>query len=184
MQEEEIFLELQEISKNNEILKNDLVIILKKFSKTISVFDLMIATALLKDENKYVQVQYLDRFLEAYIKYPLQKIKQIKEESNIYMEDDIIDKNDFIESITLLETQSKRDRDKKMEESKVPLIHLLCSLYATFILEEPIHPVGTGFPGNLEVEEIDGIYYCPVKEKQNDNPNAVCKLCLAEQTNF
>jgi len=178
--ENEIFLELQKISKQKEISKNDLMVILKKFSKTISVFDLMIASALLKDENKYVQVQYLDRFLDAYIKYPLEKIKQIKETKMVYT--DCINKEDLIESINLFEKQTERERDIKMKESKVPLIHILCSIYATFILEEPIHPVGTGFPGNLEVEEIDGIYYCPVKEKQNDNPNAVCKLCLAEQS--
>ena len=69
-------------------------------------------------------------------------------------------------------------------ETKFPLIYGIVSLYTTFVLEEPIHPVGTPFPGSLEVEEIDGKYYCPVKDANIDSPNAVCKMCLAEQLEF
>ena len=46
---------------------------------------------------------------------------------------------------------------------------------------EPIHPVGTPFPGGFEVKYEDDIYLCPVKDKQKDNPNAVCGFCIAEQ---
>ena len=59
---------------------------------------------------------------------------------------------------------------------------MITALYTTFILEEPIHPVGSEFPGNLKVEKRNGKYLCPVKDNQKDNENAVCHLCLAEQT--
>ena len=61
-------------------------------------------------------------------------------------------------------------------------MYVITSLYTTFILEEPIHPVGSEFPGNLKVEKRNGIFLCPVKDNQKDNPNAICHLCLAEQT--
>ncbi|MGB9838807.1 DUF2115 family protein [Methanothermobacter sp.] len=52
----------------------------------------------------------------------------------------------------------------------------------TFILSEPLHPVGTPFPGGYSVTEEHGTYYCPVKDKQKDNPSALCDICIAEQT--
>jgi len=59
--------------------------------------------------------------------------------------------------------------------------YLILSLYTTFIQEEPVHPVGTPFPGRLKVRESKGIYYCPVKENNKNNPLAVCGFCIAEQ---
>ena len=63
-------------------------------------------------------------------------------------------------------------------------IYAIISLYTTFVLEEPIHPVGTKFPGELEVEYDDGVYYCPVKENNVDNPKAICQFCIAEQLEY
>ena len=84
---------------------------------------------------------------------------------------------ELVEEITTLMTyESLKDGDK------FPLIYVITSLYTTFILEEPIHPVGSEFPGKMFVEERNGQYYCPVKGNQEDNPNAICHLCLAEQT--
>ena len=64
------------------------------------------------------------------------------------------------------------------------MIYGIVSLYTTYILEEPIHPVGTPFPGSLKVEEKDGVFYCPVKDANLESPNAVCKMCIAEQLDF
>ncbi|HML04306.1 MAG TPA: DUF2115 family protein, partial [Methanobacterium sp.] len=66
-------------------------------------------------------------------------------------------------------------------ESNFFRIYEVVSLYTTFILEEPIHMVGTLFPGGFRVKFEGKTYYCPVKEKQKDNPGAVCGFCIAEQ---
>ncbi|WP_325206273.1 DUF2115 family protein [Methanobrevibacter ruminantium] len=34
------------------------------------------------------------------------------------------------------------------------------------------------------MEKINGKYYCPVKDANVDSPNAVCKMCIAEQLEF
>nr|WP_305512372.1 DUF2115 family protein [Methanobrevibacter sp. V14] len=68
------------------------------------------------------------------------------------------------------------------KKDKFPLIYVITALYTTFILEEPIHPVGSEFPGSLFVEKKGGKFLCPVKDNQKDNTNAICHLCLAEQT--
>ena len=57
-------------------------------------------------------------------------------------------------------------------------------LFVPIVLDEPIHPIGTPFPGSLEVIMENGVYYCPVKEANIDTPNSVCRLCIAEQLDF
>ena len=96
--------------------------------------------------------------------------------------DSPINKQNFIDSFYLLERTFENEKISNDPDDKFPLIYVITSLYTTFILEEPIHPVGSEFPGSLKVEEKNGKYLCPVKDNQKDNPNAICHLCLAEQT--
>lgn len=58
----------------------------------------------------------------------------------------------------------------------------LVSGFCMFVQEIPGHPVGMTFPGGDKVENIDGIYYCPVKDKANDVDSALCPFCPALQT--
>ena len=53
----------------------------------------------------------------------------------------------------------------RQSKSKFPLVAIMASIYTTFILEEPIHPVGTPFPGSLKVEKKGDVFLCPVKDK-------------------
>ncbi|MDR0900825.1 MAG: DUF2115 domain-containing protein [Methanobrevibacter sp.] len=177
-----IFIELNKITSKEAILKKDMLKILQRIAKEISIHDLMIATAILRDEGKYVQKAYRENYLKVYVKYFIMRIKNVKEE-DITAEgyNKIIDKKEFIEAIELLETQFNNKELYKNENNKFPIIYTIISLYTTFILDEPIHPVGTPFPGNLKVKLENGIYLCPVKDKQSDNPNAVCKFCIAKQ---
>ena len=93
-----------------------------------------------------------------------------------------IDIETLNDSYDLLVTTFDKERNEGFSTDKFPLIYVITSLYTTFILEEPIHPVGSEFPGGLKVTKEKGIYYCPVKDNQKENPNAICHLCLAEQT--
>jgi uncharacterized protein (UPF0305 family) len=54
--------------------------------------------------------------------------------------------------------------------------------FAMFVLGEPAHPVGTPFPGGDAVHVINGVYYCPVREKANEVGGALCPFCPAVQT--
>jgi uncharacterized protein (UPF0305 family) len=40
--------------------------------------------------------------------------------------------------------------------------------------------VGTPFPGGFKVKYEDETYLCPVKERQKDNPGAVCGFCTEQ----
>ena len=176
-----IFDDFNDISiKENSISKMGLLEILKKYSETISVYDLMIITGEMQEDSKYVQESYRKKSHEVYVRYFLMRINDIKADNNRYMGD--IDKNDFIDSIARL--KSYQNEESQKFKSKFPLIYTIISLYTTYILDEPIHPVGTPFPGSLKVIEKDGVYYCPVKDANLESPNAVCKICIAEQLEF
>ena len=180
MKAEDIMTELKVLSGQEEIARSELMVILKKYARIISVNDLMLATARMRKDGEYVQANYREKYLKIYIKYFIMRMKEVKEKEDY---DDIaIDKSSFDESFPMLKRTFEQERLSDAEDDKFPLIYVITSLYTTFILEEPIHPVGSEFPGSLFVEERNGHYYCPVKENQDDNPNAICHLCLAEQT--
>ena len=178
MEPEDILVDLRKLSPNTEILKSEIMIILKKYARIISVNDLMLATARMRKDGEYIHAKYREKYLKIYIKYFIMRMKEVKEFEDYI--DSAIDKTAFDESFPMLERTFEKER--LGENDKFPLIYVITALYTTFILEEPIHPVGSEFPGHLFVEEKNGEFFCPVKENQNDNPDAICHLCLAEQT--
>lgn len=168
------------VSGEDTASKQALLEVLKEHSGTISVYDLMSVIAELREDTKYVQDKYREETNAVYVKYFLGRIKNIRDDNNQY--DGSIDKDDFIESVATL--KSYQEGESKTSKTKFPLIYAIVSLYTTYILEEPIHPVGTPFPGSLKVTQKNGVFYCPVKEANLESPNAVCKMCLAEQLEF
>ncbi len=180
MKSEDILIELKEILSNDIITKNDLMAILKKYARIISPYDLMIATAKMQEDGKYVQSQYREKYLEIYIRYFIMRMKEVAD-NNDDMADEI-DVDALDDSYPLLQMTFENETISNDKEDKFPLIYVITSLYTTFILEEPIHPVGSEFPGSLKVTKENNTFYCPVKDNQKENPNAICHLCLAEQT--
>ncbi len=168
------------VVNENNVSCDAVLEILKKYCGTISVFDLMRVNAEMIEESKYVQENYKEKSHGVYAKYFLGRIKEIRDDNTHYNKN--IDKEDFIDSVATL--KSYHDAESIKSKTKFPLIYGIVSLYTTYILEEPIHPVGTPFPGSLKVEEKDGVFYCPVKDANLESPNAVCKMCIAEQLDF
>lgn len=178
MEAEDIIIDLEKLSSQKNITTSELMRILKKYAGIISVYDLMLASAHMRKDGEFVHANYREKYLEIYIKYFIMRMKEVLE--NEEYNEKTIDKKSFDESFPLLEKTF--ESEKISEDGKFPLIYVITSLYTTFILEEPIHPVGSEFPGSLKVEERNGEFFCPVKDNQKDNPDAICHLCLAEQT--
>jgi len=176
-----MFAELDDMIKGQDDFKQDLVEILKDKSKTISVFDQMNCTNELWEGLKFVQGKHKKDFFETYCKYFILRINDIKDDKN----DETFDFDEFVKFVVMLENNYYEIGDKDVMRSEAfRSIYAIISLYTTFVLEEPIHPVGTKFPGELEVEYDDGVYYCPVKENNVDNPKAICQFCIAEQLEY
>ena len=136
----------------------------------------------MRKDGEYVQSNYREKYLEIYIKHFLMRMKEVL--ANDDYTDSIIDKQNLDESLPLLEKTFEKEKKGELggKKAKLALIYVITSLYTTFILEEPIHPVGSEFPGSLKVEKRNGKFLCPVKDNQKDNDDAICHLCLAEQT--
>jgi len=68
------------------------------------------------------------------------------------------------------------------EVVRIRFLKFLIAGFTMFVQHEPGHPVGTPFPGGDMVQFLDGVYYCPVREKANDVDAALCPFCPALQT--
>jgi uncharacterized protein (UPF0305 family) len=68
------------------------------------------------------------------------------------------------------------------EEIRLRFLKFLLAGFCMFVQQLPGHPVGMPFPGGDKVELIDGMYYCPVRNKANDVDAALCPFCPAQQT--
>ncbi len=166
------------LSCEGDISGNSVFEILKRYSATISVFDMMAFTSHIMEENKYVQENYREDGQKSYIESFLFRVNDIPNDKTDYNKN--IDKNSLSDAITTLKLNHSEDTS----QNKNLLIFYIAAFYATFLLKEPIHQVGTSFPGSLKVEEEDGRFFCPVRDTNIDTPNAVCNLCLAEQLDF
>ena len=59
--------------------------------------------------------------------------------------------------------------------------YYLISAYTMFVLGLPGHPVGMPFPGSFWVEEKNGSYNCPIRDKEKDVFFSICNFCPARQ---
>ena len=68
------------------------------------------------------------------------------------------------------------------KDPKYLYLKYLLSGFTMFVLAEPAHPVGTPFPGGQIVDEWEGAYLCPVRDKADDVAFALCPYCPAVQS--
>ena len=134
-----MFEDLHELLEDKKISKNELLAILKEKAQNISVFDLMEAHKYILQDVEFVQDKYQDDFRQAYVKQFIGHINNIKKDNTDYDKrgkKERIDKKQFEKALEdLHNVYDGVDFDK----DKVQLIYCLVSLYATFILNEPIH---------------------------------------------
>jgi uncharacterized protein (UPF0305 family) len=53
------------------------------------------------------------------------------------------------------------------------------SAFSIFVLKQPGCPVGMPFPDGARLEEIDHLYYCPVKPPSRVWDHSLCRFCCA-----
>ena len=162
-----------------DLSKQDLLDLLKAEATKIHITHIMKACNHLISEGKYVQTNYRQKFYDAYVQSFILRVKEIKEDKNVYTES--VDINELKKSLKQLKEQEIRMGELYPTDPYFPVIYQIISIYTSFVLNEPIHVVGSEFPGGFKVKFEEGKYLCPVKEKQENNPNAVCGFCIAEQ---
>jgi uncharacterized protein (UPF0305 family) len=141
--------------------------------------DIMTASVFLSEDAKYVQANYRKEYLKSYTEAFITRLKVLKDDKEEYKGH--VDCEKLQEAVKLLIQQETQINAGEGFDLNFFEIYKIISLYTTFILEEAIHPPGTLFPGGFKVKYENGIYLCPVKENQKNNPGAVCGFCIAEQ---
>ena len=162
-----------------QLSKQDLLGLLKSEATKIHITHIMKACNHLISEGKYVQSNYRQKFYDAYIQSFILRVKEIKEDKNLYPKP--VNINELKTSLKQLKEQEIRMKELYPTDPHFSVIYQIISIYTSFVLDEPIHVVGSEFPGGFNVKYEDGKYLCPVKEKQENNPNAVCGFCIAQQ---
>jgi uncharacterized protein (UPF0305 family) len=168
---------IEELDFSKKIEKQELMDILKNEASQVNITNMMDFYVNLVAAGKYVQKYYLKDYIEAYVKGFLLRVNEIKANDNHY--EGFVPENDLKNALNLLDEMEKTERSEEIKSFF--MIYKLISIYTTFILDEPIHIVGTLFPGGFRVKYENKIYYCPVKENNKDNPKALCGFCIAEQ---
>ena len=101
MESEDILIELKELSSQNNIKKSELMDILKKYARTITVYDLMGLSERMRKEGEYLDEEYREHFLEIYIKNFILRITELIALEDY--DDSDIDKDSFDETFPILE---------------------------------------------------------------------------------
>lgn len=170
---------IEEIDFTKKIKKEKLLVVLKKEAADISIINIMKASTFLSEDAKYVQASYRKEYIKSYTEAFIIRLKDLRDNKENY--DEHVNPDELKDAIELLKEQEAQVQEGKGFDSHFFKIYKIMSIYTTFVLEEPVHPPGTPFPGGFKVKYECGIYLCPVKESQKNNPGAVCGFCIAEQ---
>jgi len=170
---------IKDILSFNEIHRHNLLSRLKAEARLITIPDLMQASYFLIEDAQYIQGSYREEYIKAYTMAFITRVKEVREHQEY--DNTALDMQEVKNAVKLLLEQEKQAEDEDGFDPVFFQIYKIISLYTTFILEEPVHPVGTPFPGGLKVQYDGEKFLCPVKERQKDNPGAVCGFCIAEQ---
>lgn len=165
------------IDFTRKISRQELLSILKREASGIHISELMMADAFLKADAKYMHAGYREDYIKTFSKAFIARIKDIKDDKGRY--EGYINTEKLQEFLQVLKKHKKEAKsDKELAFLKIAG---LVAIYAVFVVEESIHPVGTSFPGGLKLRYKDGKYLCPVKEKNMENPYALCRFCVSVQ---
>jgi uncharacterized protein (UPF0305 family) len=169
--------EIDHIDFSIPLTKMELLQILKKEASNIHIKEIMDAAGYLNEDARFMPVpeqkEYIERFTRAFFI----RIKDIKEDKEHYSGQ--VDTNKLKDFFIVLERQ--KSEAKSHSELCFHKIARLVATYTAFVREESIHPVGTRFPGGFVLRYENGVYYCPVKEKQMNTPSALCRFCVSVQ---
>lgn len=170
---------IDDVLSCNEIRRKNLLTMLKTEARLITIQDIMQASYFLIEDAQYIQGSYRKEYIKAYTMAFITRIKEVKEHQQY--DNTSLNLQEVQGAVTLLLEQEKQVGEEDGFDPAFFQIYKIISIYTTFIREEPVHPVGTPFPGGLEVKYDGEKFICPVKERQKDNPGAVCGFCIAQQ---
>ena len=168
---------IDDLDFKRDITKKELLNVLKNEARSIHIQDIMKASHFLREDAKYMPKIERDDYIARFTKAFFSRIKDIKDDKEEYSGQ--VNPLKLKEFLKVLSDQAQLSKDEY--EDCFHVIARIVATYTTFIRKESIHPVGTRFPGGYTLRMVDGVYYCPVKDKQKDTPSALCRFCVSVQ---
>jgi uncharacterized protein (UPF0305 family) len=169
---------LKSLSLTGQTTKNELLCVLKEDARKFNLQDIVRCSLQIQKEAECIHTSYKIEYIKAEIGF-LIRIREVKDDDLHY--NGQVDVEELNTAIDILEEQEKMAEDMGDIDPSILKIYSILSLYTTFIKDEPIHQVGTLFPGGFTVKKEGDKYTCPVKDNNDDNPLALCPFCIAEQ---
>ncbi|EKQ54043.1 MAG: hypothetical protein B655_1017 [Methanobacterium sp. Maddingley MBC34] len=168
---------ISEMNFNQEISKDKLFKVLKEEARSIHIQDIMRGSNFLKEDVKFMPPRERKDIIARFTKALFVRIKDIKDDHSHYS--GYVDP-DKLKNFLNIQNENIQN-SQNLDEKCFYLIARVVSTYTAFVKEEPIHPVGTRFPGGFTLRLVDGVFLCPVKDKQKDTPSALCRFCVSVQ---
>lgn len=169
---------LKSMSIQGQTTKDQLLCVIKEDARKFNIDDIQQCSLQIQQEAECIHTSYKKEYIKAEIGF-LIRIREVKDDNFCY--DGQVDMDELNTAIDILEEQEKMVKDMEEMNPSLLQIYSIISLYTTFIKDEPIHQVGTLFPGGFTVKKEGSKYTCPVKDNNDDNPLALCPFCIAEQ---
>ncbi len=148
------------LNKLNKLLKQEV--------KDISLEELYDLSIHFNEETKFLPREYKKSYTESVIKVIISRFATLKN-GQVKFEGKLTEKE--AEEINEL---------LKDTNDRIGYILNLIVVYTTYLRKRPIHLPGTVFPGLQTIYSDGENYYCPVKKYHLDNPNSICKYCIAK----
>lgn len=155
--------------------QQSLLLLLKKELSSYSIFDFMKVQAFFEKDCRDLPPVYKEKFRKKMLGHLFDNFKSILSSAEFRNESfDVERYGEFLEQFGTKLTDTH-------EVPQMAVLYYFSAMYDIFITNTPPHPEGTPFPGGFVVEKMGDDYFCPVKEKQEDNVEAICKFCVAKQ---
>ena len=163
---------------HGQTTKNELLTVLREDAKELNLQDIIRCSLQIQQEAECIHTSYKKEYIKAETLFMI-RIREVKDDKSYYAGP--VDVEELNTAIEILAEQEKMAENMENTDMAFLKIYSIISLYTTFIKDEPIHQVGTLFPGGFTVKKEGAKYTCPVKENNNENPLALCPFCIAEQ---
>ncbi|ABO35448.1 conserved hypothetical protein [Methanococcus maripaludis C5] len=161
------------VMNSKELFKN-----LKEKARDYPVSDLIKVKYYFDREMKIVLKKYRENFVYSYFGLFYETLMEIKNKSESEIptfdldEVEIQKLNERIDFVSLeLKTEKGREEIITLEKIVYP--------YLVFISKKPLHHLSLRFPGGNTIIEKKGIYFCPIRDAQ-ENDLGICEFCCCK----
>ncbi len=169
---------VKSLTFQSQTTKNKLLKILREEARKLNLLDMVRCSLQIQQAAECIHTSYKNEYIKAETAFMI-RIREVKEDNLLYSGK--MDVEELNTAIDILSQQEKLGENMQEADTGFLRIYSILSLYTTFIRDEPIHQVGSLFPGGFKVKKEGDKYTCPVKDNNDNNPLAVCPFCIAEQ---